>query len=1071
MARAVSSVGLQGEVSLGASGYLHTNENWRGGGEGSTPGTAVAGTSTAYQVGDTVVHNGSIYIAARANDNVEPGGIYDRAGLPATGNPGRPEIYWTLIAGANASGVTSISSPIGITERFQFPGRVSGGISVLAGTNTINVSNPADPLSSTTINTLRAFGGLPPISATDTGIFLVGTTTIEFSIRVLDGRSIERASATVPVGANINLIRLNPTSAPGQFDQMSITGVRFPDGTTTIFSISPSPLTWVISRDSRLTGDVSINGNTQVDVAYNEDANRVDVSIPQGAITTDFIGSQAVSADKVTTDIVTVDRLRDAPFTGTDIQEVVLTGTTTNNPSSAARNEQIRFILPNDFNAGSIVPQGARTDILTSGAYALTNGTITDPTRTIDEARQIERGYDLESIFRNRTVPGSLLLSSTETVGTTSLANFDAFNTNSLVQGGDWSTVRTILVAPSVGGDTTAIDDPDATFPEDLFVIWVGPLNWAVYRVAQIQRFNIAELQSQVRHLRVEHISSQGTVQTSTTRETTDEGSSLYRPMIFFRGNRPAANSPVVELRPATFSVNVDTAGTVFNAGAPFNITTGSAEANETITLDEDNNNAVTLMGEFPADANAGAALVHLGERLTTLFGPRTGEPSTQANRVSVSPPVPGTGVNVNRFEMVVGLNRMVDPADTASDLEHVFTVQQTRPSAGAAPSAMEVDDGADVQDSVISLRSPDGRLTTSFNAGRSTTRLAVANRLVGFINGTAVPESPVVPGYTARAIDNPTTNTTRIIMTSLESINPNDIWRFFADHEVGPNSSATTAVTTSQLPAGQTLIGFNQTISLATGGSSFFALNSDNDFTNGAITTVPAYPREDGNRKYTININQSDVQRFVQWDEEFIDSTRNGMVTNLAPQTAEDTLSIRGGAINFEHRPTLDGMDTLGGVLFQNEVEANQATLPPIADRRSLQHLRIGNVVYDIPVGNTLTELTTTIDSPIAAWAGAQRKTFTVTPRGGTIQRTPLPLVTVTRLDGSVVASTTDATNTIALRYVGDNMLFDVQFPNQTALTERYTVDVVLTLQDGTTGEHHVVSDQERYTVTGCTS
>ena len=327
MARAISSVGLLNEVTLGASGYLHTNENWRGGGEGSTPGTAVAGTSTAYQVGDTVVHNGSIYIAARANDNVEPGGIFDRAGLPAVGNPGRPQPYWDLIAGARAGGVTSVSSPTGITERLLFPGRVSGGVSVLAGTNTINVSNPADPLSSTTINTLRAFGGLPPIGAADTGIFLVGTTTIEFSIRVLDGRSIERASATVPVGANINLIRLNPTSAPGQFDQMSITGVRFPDGTTTIFSISPSPLTWVISRDSRLTGDVSINGNTQVDVAYNEDANRVDVSIPQGAITTDFIGSQAVSADKVTTDIVTVDRLRDAPFTGTDIQEVVLTGT------------------------------------------------------------------------------------------------------------------------------------------------------------------------------------------------------------------------------------------------------------------------------------------------------------------------------------------------------------------------------------------------------------------------------------------------------------------------------------------------------------------------------------------------------------------------------------------------------------------------------------------------------------------------------------------------------------------------------------------------------------------------
>ena len=608
------------------------------------------------------------------------------------------------------------------------------------------------------------------------------------------------------------------------------------------------------------------------------------------------------------------------------------------------------------------MPQGARTDILTSGAYALTNGTITDPTRTQDEARQIERGYDLEPIFRNRTVPGSLLLSSTETVSTTSLANFDAFNSNSLVQGGAWSDVRTILVAPSVGADTTAIDDPDATFPEDLFVVWVGPLNWAVYRVAQIQRFNIVELQSQVRHLRVEHVSSLGTVQTSTTRETNAVGTSLYRPMIFFRGNRPAANSPVAELRPATFSVNIDTAGTVFNSGAPFNIMTTDAEANETITIDG-TTNSVTLMGEFPAGSTASAALIHLGSRLETLFGPRTNEPSTTPNRVSVSPPTPGTGQNSNGIQILVGLNRMVDPADTASDLEHTFTVQQTRPSTGAAPSAMEVDDGADVQDSIISLRSPGGTFITSFNAGGSTTRLAIANRIASFIGQTAVPGSGVSPGYTAVVNDNPTTNTTRIIMTAQQSINPNDIWRFFANHRVGPNDSSSTAITTSQLAAGQSLIDFNATITIATGGTSFFAINSDSglDFggrSPGLITTVPQYPREDGNRKYTININQSDVQRFVQWDEEFVDSTRNGMVTNLAPQTAEDTLSIRGGAINFEHRPTLDGMSTLGGVLFQNEVEANQATLPPIAERRSLQHLRIGNTVYDFPVGNTLTEL-----------------------------------------------------------------------------------------------------------------
>ena len=107
MARAVSSIGLQGEVSFGATGYLHKNNNWRGASDSTVAaGTGQPGVSTAYIVGDLVVHAGFVWVANHASDNVAPGSTYD---LDGTGLPNNstPATYWTQVGSADTTEAVS----------------------------------------------------------------------------------------------------------------------------------------------------------------------------------------------------------------------------------------------------------------------------------------------------------------------------------------------------------------------------------------------------------------------------------------------------------------------------------------------------------------------------------------------------------------------------------------------------------------------------------------------------------------------------------------------------------------------------------------------------------------------------------------------------------------------------------------------------------------------------------------------------------------------------------------------------------------------------------------------------
>ena len=110
MARPVSSIGLRGEVSFGATGYLHQNQNWRGAADSTIMiGTGEPGVSTTYVSGDFVVHDGVVWIANHTNDNVPPGGAYDLAGTgldPALTN----RTYWTQVGATDTTEATFMNS-------------------------------------------------------------------------------------------------------------------------------------------------------------------------------------------------------------------------------------------------------------------------------------------------------------------------------------------------------------------------------------------------------------------------------------------------------------------------------------------------------------------------------------------------------------------------------------------------------------------------------------------------------------------------------------------------------------------------------------------------------------------------------------------------------------------------------------------------------------------------------------------------------------------------------------------------------------------------------------------------
>ena len=1055
MARNYINIGQGGELGLGSTGYTHGDNNWRGNlqdAEGNTPGPAGANDDTTrYIVGDTVVHNGSIWVALRGttpgapgtpdiNDNVEPGGTFDTTAQQG----GMVSPYWQRLSTTEGAGVQSILSPTGISSRVTFsnrdivrvvPSTASGGT-----TDSLAASNNQDPISTGIINTVLDFAGAPLLTAADTGVSVARTSTREFTTTVLDRTGATIVVATVPIGATISLLRL--VGAAGTFNFLTIIAAdMFPTGTSFNIGVSNTPVSWNIERASRLTGDVGIRGTTQIQAEYNEDNSSVDLDIQQNSITTPFLADGAATGSKVGADIVTTDRLRDASFTGSEVQQVTLTGDVTNIPSAAASNEQIRFSFPNDFNAGTTIARGALPDIESRGSFILNNGR-TPNEFTDTTADTLDQGYFFETSFRLRTVPGSILFSST--MDQSDLNDFDTYNTGAVLPGvgssGNWSSINSILIAPTVAGDSggtlandlAALTQPNNFTNNDELVVWIGPSNWAVYRVVNERRLSPTGVQSDIRVLRVAYVSSIGTFQATTPRQThaTDpRRNTVYRPVFYFRGNGDLDTDPVGRLQPAEYTINIDTAGAVFNAGDPFNITNADALAGETVVVDPDNNNSVTLTSRFSEGANAFDALREIQARLVTLFGPRMGENNQTPDRVVSSPPIAGTGEFAGRVVAILDLNRRGTP-----DLDHNFTVSGERPHTGQDPIALEVNDGADVQDSIFQLRTPDGSYTASFNTGTSETRLMVANRIAGLISATLTPGATNSnERFTATVLDGVPAGSTTIAIRSFTSTDPGGPWTFQVDHTVGANSSATTGVSTSRLPVGTELVDIEPVFRAAVGGTFVAGLTADTPLSlargaeRGYITGVPEYPQgqDATGSKYVVNISDDGTTggRAVTWDEEFINSTRSGTTVNLATQTPADTLSIR-GVTNFEDRPTLDGDTTTGGAMFFGDIDVNDTMQAPAADtsgtfmthisvpnregvatvydtrvranetanlpttRPALRHLRIGGTVYDIPTGDSITAIELRVGQDttptINAYAAAQRLTFTADADNG---------------------------------------------------------------------------------------
>lgn len=70
MARPNNSIGIQGDLSLGATGILHSNSLWVG--DDTSPSGTGTVNSVEYVAGETVVHNDQLWVALRTNDNSEP---------------------------------------------------------------------------------------------------------------------------------------------------------------------------------------------------------------------------------------------------------------------------------------------------------------------------------------------------------------------------------------------------------------------------------------------------------------------------------------------------------------------------------------------------------------------------------------------------------------------------------------------------------------------------------------------------------------------------------------------------------------------------------------------------------------------------------------------------------------------------------------------------------------------------------------------------------------------------------------------------------------------------------------
>ena len=206
MARPISTVGLRGEVTFGASGYLHADNNWRGATDTTAfpDGTEQPGISSSYSIGDIVVHNSGLWICVTANDNVEPGGTYDTDGTMIP-DSATVQTYWEHIGNTNDTTYTAGNGLELNGTTFAVDLLEDGGL-ILTGA-TAGSQELGLQVSSQTGNALS----IRPASGTNPGVFAEDTNTTEASTSIVTPTFPVSAMSVPGSGPNNGVLTLTFT--------------------------------------------------------------------------------------------------------------------------------------------------------------------------------------------------------------------------------------------------------------------------------------------------------------------------------------------------------------------------------------------------------------------------------------------------------------------------------------------------------------------------------------------------------------------------------------------------------------------------------------------------------------------------------------------------------------------------------------------------------------------------------------------------------------------------------------------------------------------------------------------
>ena len=1032
--RPISTVGLRGEVTFGDTGYLHADNRWNGAADRAAfpDGTEQPGISTAYSPGDTVVHSGSIWVANYANDNVMPGGVYDRAGTGIDPTPaiGDPTTYWTEIGGAG--GTFGVRDEV--TEEFN---------NEIFFRLSINTGEFSFQLRAGNVDRFLTNFNIPDY---DTAL----TQEIRLRLVATNGRETTLAA---PVGTTFvvqeqNNARLRLVGSPPPGTSFQLTGT----GRLSLFNAQIASLEFlrdfvISSGNPRITDNVSNQNSIRLSTV---DQDTVGIQVADSGILTQHIADSAVTSAKVDATIATQADVRTAGFRSVSVQERIGTGTANNTIPDTQNNQVLTVSLPSGFNAGMQFTPGPANDILVNSAYNRSR----DPSNAA-------AGYPLQTN----------VVTLATTAGTNPGVTFsrDA-NRSQIAQayageaaGSQWSSINTVLIAPY----QSQLNFFTAATVGDTLIAYANRDNWAIWRIDAVTE-NVGQGSNPTTAAHVSAIlSAGGPTATTGTNAPLFNGvipSSAF--LVIVPGETPST---------ATFQSSTVTSADAYRATVEpaifrFDIDTGNLVYNTTNFTDAPS----TVVAPFTSGANNIQALTDIGTALEAAYGSARRVVSTFPTFLSAEPIVETTSDATRRFNLRtlegqnINNNLLINGAvqvTTAGDASRTF------PFTVLSGTVTESFDGGNVSFSTYTVTSPTGAsvgqtagappFSFSFTVATNLDFNSTLQLIVGNVN-SARSQGIMGAGSTWEAQLNASTNglpndeTTGIVFIADDSVAVADTWTIAANHGTGGGGD----------------IAFPNVNILSVGDRRLTGVDADTETPFGILTGVPSYPRNQPTAVNSAPLTTLDAIPYNVAVNRRTDNT--GPAVSWEPASvvrAVPLASYRDVPNVTINRPGMmsvamfevDNMTneiTENNQFFDLRVEANE-TLPDNNARLPLRHLRVGGVVYDIPAGNTETELVLSPTTPLAAFAGDQTITYTATAASGstTVRDEPITL-SITDING-------DPQFTSVMPSVASNttITFEIPWPNQVALNQRYTIRLNAPLRDSN-GEIHNTTVQETITV-----